>query len=295
MSLYLCIKYILLNAVLRYLYKINIYMKRLFSLFLILILFAGCLSSCKKDKGSPPALPPAESMSIDFSNFTSGKKSADFVSNSKGIEDSHYQFAVIVAGIWNLIINTTLIVPVTSFKLAENQTPVYLDDKTWQWSYNLTVAGSAYSARLTGQIRESDVLWKMYISKTGTGAFTDFLWYEGTSKIDGTGGEWKLYQSSTVPGELLQIKWTKEGTSIGTIKYTYLKNDSYKNNFIEYGLKNTPSYNAYYTIQYFNGTKVSNVSVEWNTTTFKGRIMCPEYLLGTWYCWDDKKTNSICL
>jgi hypothetical protein len=269
-------------------------MKRILYLFLILILFACCLSSCKKDKGSPPVLPPAESMSIDFSNFTSGKKSSDFVNDSKGIEDSHYQFAVIVAGIWNLIINTTLIVPVTSFKLAENQTPVYLDDKTWQWSYSVTVAGSSYSARLTGQIRESDVLWKMYMSKTGTGAFNDFLWYEGTSKIDGTGGEWKLYQSSTVPVELLQIKWTKDGALIGTIKYTYLKNDSYKNNYIEYGLKNSTPYNAYYTIQYFNGTVVSNVSIEWNTTTFKGRGMCPEYLLGTWYCWDDKKTNSIC-
>lgn len=269
-------------------------MKRLVFFLLLIMMIAGCFIGCKKDKGSPPSLPPAESMSIDFSNFTSGKKSSDLVIDYKGIEDSHYQFAVIVAGIWNLIINTTLIVPVTSFKLAENQTPVYLDDKTWQWSYSVTAGGSAYSARLTGQIRESDVIWKMYISKTGTGAFTDFLWFEGTSLIDGTGGEWTLYQSSTAPVEILEIKWTKEGTSIGTIKYTYLKNDSYFNNYIEYGLKTSTTYNAYYTIQYFNGVKVSNVNIEWNTTTFQGRVMCPEYLLGTWYCWDTKKTNSIC-
>lgn len=233
-------------------------------------------------------------MSIDFSNFTSDKKSSDIVPDSKGIEDSHCQFAVLVAGIWNLVINTSLIVPVTSFKMAVNQTPAYLDDKTWQWAYNVTAGGSSYSARLTGQIRSSDVLWKMYISKSGTGAFTDFLWFEGTSEIDGTGGQWTLYQSSTIPTALLEINWTKEGASIGTIKYVYLKNDVYKNNFIEYGLKDSTPYNAYYTIQYFNGAKVSNVNVEWSTTTYKGRIMCPEYLLGTWYCWDDTKTNSNC-
>ena len=93
-------------------------MKKLISTTLILILSIGFFVTCKKDKGTPPSLPPEESMFIDFSNFTTGKKSADLTPATKGIEDSHYQFAASVAGIWNLIINTTLIVPVTSFKLA---------------------------------------------------------------------------------------------------------------------------------------------------------------------------------
>ena len=64
------------------------------------------------------------------------------------------------------------------------------------------MAGSTYTARLTGQIRTSDVAWKMYITKEGTGGFPEFVWFEGTSKLDGTGGQWILNQSSAVTGFL---------------------------------------------------------------------------------------------
>ena len=51
-------------------------MKRLLLITLIISLPAFYFIGCKKDKGDPPVLPPYESMVIDFSNFTSKKKSA---------------------------------------------------------------------------------------------------------------------------------------------------------------------------------------------------------------------------
>ena len=80
-----------------------------------------------------------------------------------------------------------------------------------------------YKARLTGQIRTSDVYWKMYIAKEGTGGFTEFVWFEGTSKLDGTGGQWIFNESSTdKPAGSLQIDWTKTGNiNRHMIKYTY--------------------------------------------------------------------------
>lgn len=271
-------------------------MKKLLSMTLILILAAGLSTRCKKDKGAPPVLPPAESMTIDFSNFTSGVKSADFLLIPKGTEDSNFQFAAVVAGIWKLIINTTLIVPVTSFKLAVGQTPTYLDTKTWQWSYNVTVASVNYKAKLTGVIRSTDVQWKMLITKDGAGAFTDFLWFEGTSKLDGTGGQWILYQSPQVPGAIVKIDWTKSGTTMGYVRYTYTKTaDSFKDSYIEYGL--TSSTLAYYTVHYYNSTllKFSDVNVEWNPAAHNGKVKCPDYLGDTkWYCWDTNKINVTC-
>jgi len=269
-------------------------MKKLLSLSLLLILFSGFFSGCKKDKGDPPALPPQESMTIDFSNFDTQTKSADLFQGQKGTENSNYDFAAAVAVIWKVIINTTLAVPVASFSLAINQTPVYLSKNNWQWSYSVTVAGVTYKARLTGTIMTGNVAWKMFITKEGTGGFTDFLWFEGTSKLDGTGGQWILNQSSVVPTAILQIDWTKSGTSMGTVKYTYIKNDTFKTSYIEYGLT-TAALNAYYTIHYYNQVKFSDVNVEWNTTTHNGRVKCPEYL-GTsdWYCWDANKINIVC-
>lgn len=270
-------------------------MKKLFSLGLLLILLSGGFTGCKKDKGNPPKLPPQESMAIDFSNFDGQKKSAEMISGLKGTDNSNFEFAATVAIVWESIINSNLAIPVASFKLAIDQNPVYLSDKTWQWSYSVPVANVTYKARLTGEIRANDVAWKMYITKDGTAGFTDFLWFEGTSKLDGLGGQWTLYQSPQSPTAILQIDWTKTGTSNGTVKYTYIKeNDAFKDSYIEYGLITNPL-NAYYTIHYYKDGEFSDVFIEWNTTNHNGRVKSLEYLPdANWYCWNEQKINVNC-
>jgi hypothetical protein len=261
-------------------------MKKIFSLFLILALAPGFFTGCKKDKGVAPALPPSESMTIDFSNFTSG---------TKGTNPSNWEYAATVAGVWNVIISTTLAIPVAAYKIALAQTPVNIANKTWQWSYNVSVATVTYKARLTGLIRTSDVQWKMYVSRDGTGGFAEFLWFEGTSELDGTGGQWILYQSALAPDALLQIDWTKTDASIGSVQYKYVKDDPFKNSFIIYGLTTNPL-NAYYTVHYydFGIANFSDVNIEWNTTTHNGRVKSSNYLLGDWYCWDAGKVDVTC-
>jgi len=271
-------------------------MKKILSAALIFVLSTGFFTACKKDKGVAPTLPPAESMTIDFTNYTSGKKSVEVLPGQKGINPSNWEYAATVAGVWNVIISTTFAVPVATYKLVVGQTPVNIADKTWQWSYNATVATVTYKARLTGLIRTGDVQWKMYITREGTGGFAEFLWFEGTSKLDGTGGQWILYQSAVAPDAILQIDWTKTATANGSvIKYTYVKNDPFVNSFIEYGLT-TNALNAYYTIHYYDYgmAKYSDVSIEWNTATHNGRVKSSNYLLGDWYCWDAAKADAVC-
>ncbi len=67
-------------------------MKKVFALIFVLILSAGFIISCKKDKGNPPVLPPPESMIIDFSNFTTAKKSLEVLPGQKGTENSNWEF-----------------------------------------------------------------------------------------------------------------------------------------------------------------------------------------------------------
>jgi hypothetical protein len=269
-------------------------MKKLFPLVIVLIISIVLSDGCKKDKGDPPVLPPAESMTIDFSNFTSAKKSLEVQPGTKGTENSNWQFAATVAGIWKQIINLTLVVPVSAYKIALNQTPVFVSGKTWQWSYDVTVASVVYKARLTGEIRTSDVQWKMYITRTGTGGFDEFLWFEGTSKTDGSSGQWTLNQDPQAPVSFLQIDWAKTSSVVGNIKYTYLKNDAFKTSYIEYGLTSN-ALNAYYTVHYYNGVKFSDVSIEWNTTTKNGHVKSVDYLGdANWYCWDSNRVNTVC-
>jgi hypothetical protein len=269
-------------------------MKRILLFTFIIILPAAILTSCKKDKGDPPALPPAESMIIDFSNFSNSTKGTDFSGDIKGTENSTYEFAALAAGVWKLIINTTLFVPVTAFKASLTQTPEYIDDKTWQWTYNITSAAVTYSARLTGQIGTTEVIWKMYITKTGNGAYSDFLWFEGTSEIDGTSGQWILYQSPQTAQKCLQIDWTRSGKSISKVIYTWIKNnDPFKTSYIEYGLV-TGTLDSYFTIHYYTGSKFSDVDIKWDSETKNGRIRSLDYLENKWYCWDSNYINVTC-
>jgi hypothetical protein len=265
-------------------------MKKIFILLLLTVVISTFLTSCKKDKGNPPTLPPKESMTIDFSNFGTGK-SGD-IALSKGIEDSYWSFSALVAGYFRAYEVVILAVPVAAFKLAIEKTPTYVENKTWQWSYNVPALSSTYKARLTGQIRTSDVLWQMYISKEGSGAFTEFVWFEGTSKLDGTGGTWTLKKSPTEQVSFLTINWTRTGTTMGTVTYTYVVSGDSYGSFITYGKKTTGIYDAYYTIHYYNGVGFSEVDVQWSTTGRNGTVKCLAFFGDSnYHCWDGNYGN----
>jgi hypothetical protein len=272
-------------------------MKKLFTLSLIVILSAGLFTSCKKDNGNPPTLPPKESLKMDFTNFETAKKSVDLISAPKGVEDTYWNFAALVVGYWRSIVVGTVAVPMASFELALTKTPVFLENKTWQWSYSVTVLSVTYKARLTGQIRSSDVLWKMYITREGTGGFPEFLWFEGTSKSDGTGGTWTLNHSQQFVEPLLQIVWTKTGTTLTTVKYSYVRElnnaraaDPFKTSYVEFS-RLTGTYDCKFTIHYWNGTAFSNVEIEWNKANHLGRVKSSDFLAGAWYAWDGNYGN----
>lgn len=272
-------------------------MKKLLVIIMLFVFSGTLFHGCKKDHGNPPELPPAGSMMIDFSNFETGSKSDIPMAMPKGSQTSNWEFAAGVAFIWNSIIYTTLAVPVKSFQLAADYKASYVDNDTWQWSYSATVLNITYKARLTGQIMTNDIQWKMYITREGTGGFNEFLWFEGTSKKDGTSGQWTLNLSPQSQVPVLQIDWTKTGEAIGTIKFTYIKTgDAFKDSYIEYGLT-TNTLNAFYNIHYYNSTYLQfyDLNVEWSTSLHNGKVKCPAFFgNANWYCWDSNHINITC-
>ena len=272
-------------------------MKKSFALLIVSAILMTQFSSCKKDKGDPPVLPAAGSMAIDFSNFDQTGKGEYSVSFPKSTPNSNWELAAGAALLWKAIIYTTLAVPVHAFQLAIDEQPVYIDDRTWEWNATTTVLSVTYKARLTGQATASNNIWKMYITKEGTGGFTDFLWFEGTSNPDGTAGQWKLYESPANPGEIVKIDWTAVSGTAASVKYTFTKTgNTFAGSNIEYGLTQN-SLNAYYSIYYYNSTaeEFFDMEVEWSTTLKNGRVKCLKFFGDSeWHCWDSNYLNVDC-
>lgn len=282
-------------------------MKNLFSILLAITLITGLLLGCKK-KGDPPVLPPVETMLIDYSDFVIPQKSSVIEGKIKGIsavENSNFEKAATVVGLWNLIIATKIAVPVAAFQHAFANQPVYLDNKKWEWKYSVDAIGATYTARLTGQIRDADVKWEMYIAKEGVDAFTEFLWFEGTSALDGKSGQWILNHSHLLNVPLLQIDWTLNNTSVGSVRYTYIMElnengdpETFKGSYIEYGLT-TNTLNAYYNV-HVNITGIQNdfkeVLIEWSTENHNGRIKSSYFFQDElWHCWDGNGNDVDCI
>jgi hypothetical protein len=280
-------------------------MKKLTTVLLITALIAVIFSGCKKNSDNAPSLPPAKSMTIDFSNFTTVKKSVDISNQANStLTNANWFLASTTAGFWNIILTVNLVVPVAAFKAAIDNKPVLTGDKKWQWSYTANAVGATYNARLTGEIRTNDVKWEMYISRTGAGAFSEFLWFSGTSALDGKSGQWILNLSQTFQEPFLQIDWIVTGTDIGSIKYTYIRDlkdnrtpDLFKTSYIEYGLK-SQTLNGFYNIHFNNSTTISDfkdVYIEWSTTAHNGHIKALHYYQDSnWHCWDGTGLDVTC-
>jgi len=272
-------------------------MKKHFAFTLLLVIIIPLFQGCEK-KGNPPVLPPAGSMIMDFSNFRDAAKSDYSLPGIKGAEDVNYSLAKTVVGIWNTLLFVNLAIPVAAFQKAIENKPSYLDNKKWQWKYNVNVLSATYTARLTGQITSANVKWEMYISREGAGGFPEFLWFEGTTALDGKSGRWTLNESREAQVPFLQIDWQMTGTEVGSVKYTYIKNgSSFKDSYIEYGLK-TGSYNAFYNVYFYESTaymRFVTVDIEWNTSGHNGRIKAADYFGDTaWHCWDSNGNDITC-
>lgn len=281
-------------------------MKRSISISFLMVLVSGLFFGCEKKEDTPaPSLPPSGTMSIDFSNFSTKKSviAETEVKETAVADKSNWAFAATVAGVWNTILAVNLAIPVASFNLAVDNTPEYLGNSKWEWRYDFNVIGATYKARLTGQTRPTDVKWEMYISREGVGAFSELLWYEGTSSSDGKSGQWILNHSQQFPEPVLQIDWTITGSDASNIKYTYIRvlkddrtADLFKTSFIEYGLT-TNTLNSFYNVHQNTGmlNVFNDIFIEWSTTNHNGHVKAnSHYQDDLWHCWNETGDNITC-
>ncbi len=242
--------------------------------FLIIITaLSVVLASCKikeEETGSAPTLPTAASFVMSFDDFDTSVATRDAAMNVIVATTSNYNYAATNIGVWNLVLQVGLAIPVASFVEAFNHDPKKQSDGSWLWAYSFSVAGVPHTAKLYGKVAGTNVEWDMYISRAG--GYTDFHWYEGTSRIDGTQGTWTLMKDPDNARAFISIEWHRNA-SAGTsdIKYTNVEvSTDGLGDYIHYGVTTNATYNAYYDIN--DASASSLIEIEWNRTTTAGRV-----------------------
>jgi hypothetical protein len=247
----------------------------------ILVFFTVIIVACEKDKKStPPELPPLSSFSMQVSEFGSVEKQAGSYNN--------FLTAVLATSYWNSILTANLAVPVASYAEALKQNAQRLDNNTFEWTYQVTVRDTLYSANLFAFIESDKINLEMHISKEG--GFQDFVWYTGTFNLQRTEGQWTIQDNPENNTSWLNIMWHHDyEAKTFDIKYTNeYPTSNYKDSFIKYGIRNDSAYDAFYTI--YNSPEDKNFDIELNTTTHEGRI----YYESLWHCWDAYGLDAVC-
>ena len=271
-------------------------MKKLFKLntflsFVMAVLLIITSNSCKKDeKDTLPELPPVEALMMDFSFFTENGPQY----KSAVISYDNFSYSVLNVLTWNAVAISVVALPVAAYAEAFNHEAVYLGENSWQWAYSKTVGEMTFSVKLVSKrISNEEFTLKMIVSKSGQDGFENFTWFEGTVRYDGTSATWDLYESPLVTDPVLNITWSMDWEKeLYTIKYTYVKTGTdLTNSYIEHGVTEDTSFDAYYTISLPAGA----VNIEWNRTTKAGRVKSPENFGDSeWHCWDENFLDVIC-
>lgn len=270
-------------------------MKQYLAILFGVLIFASCDN--KELARTAPEIPPVETMIIDFGNMADATKSASATKINWG-------YSALNVGVWSGIIGTTFAVPVAAFRAAFGQQPTVVSDLIWQWEYSVEGFTSQYSARLVGELESaSKIKWEMYISKTGINPFNEFLWFEGTSNIDGQSGQWILYHSAGLPDKTIQVDWIKEDKQVGEIKYTYVREkndqrlaDKFYGSNLTYGLQDN-DLDAFVNIHAFDfeSGMFLDTDIEWSRTSYNGHVKAEHFFNDTnWHCWDSQGSDIQC-
>lgn len=257
-----------------------------FIAWILLFPLVGCE---KEEQNKAPELPPESSFIIDFSDFEDETKNLV-------IDDTYQNFglAVLHVSLWNTIITLHLAVPIAAYREAFNHEPVEQADGSWLWTYTMQAGLANYTANLYGKTEGVNINWEMYISKSGPGAFDDFLWYSGESHMAGTEGTWTLYKAPAEAVPYVGIEWHNNLDGTFDITYTnIIPNGPENGGYISHGITKDLPYNAFYEI--FNKGQNNLVEINWSRLTKAGHIKDPKfYNDDEFHCWDEAGIDISC-
>ncbi len=280
----------------------------------VLILMLGFTWGCKSEEEeaggvatteTAPALPPVQSMMVDFSTmgFGSSPNSIDLSSNrsiSHSILGTHFADAAIVVLYWNVAVITNLAIPAMVFGVAGSQPAVDEGNRTWTWTIpSTTIGAKQVSAQLTGVVSEDGtaVGWSMKINATPTDAndcCTNFEWFTGEHTVHAGNGTWQFYDPAAPAAaeKNWAIAWNVASSTEKTLTFTNNSSDATTDSWgngsdLKYAVSGDT---VTFTAQ--NSIKNNATIINWNTADTSGNIRYDDG--STKGCWNTEKKDAAC-
>jgi len=265
--------------------------------FLAIILVASVAlagTSCKKKKdpptpGTPPDLPPIESLEMDFSDF-------DYLptkGSAKIIEDTYvnYTAAYNSVGFWKALLEDDLLaVPVAALANAHTKTAQEVSSGTFEWSLSFSAQSTSYTGTLTAV--KGSTTYSLELSLI-PGSGSAFKFFDATISNDLSSADWQIYEDDMGSVKVLDGLYSMNSTSgFESLEYTYVKSgETEYNSSIEYNY--TPA--ADYDAAFYMSMSTGDVDVEWDTASDAGRVKSIAAFSDTdWHCWNDILADITC-
>jgi len=260
------------------------------SLLSLLFLVVSCTDNPSDIGGTPPELPPASSMNMDFSTFQNSQKLEYTTVQSA----DNFGRAVSVALVLKAVVDANLAIPKLLFAAASksNVKAQLNDNEKWEWSYTKTASSNTYSVRLVASREGNDmVTWECYVTNTKLG-LDNQLFFKGTANSNATQGTWTYYnlQNTNSQEEISQISWAVKGQNDVSLKLVVASDrNGYKGDYIKYAFDGSVK-----TASYYDAGADETTKLQVNVDTHAGFIKSPNYNNGMQSCWDDNLKDTAC-
>jgi hypothetical protein len=267
------------------------YFKLIYSYLSIIVLLSFLLISCgKDDEPTAPELPSIESFEMKFTEPKIEEKSAMGTTNWSNSKTIVTTFSTLSA--------TYMVVPIAAYKAMLDKKPIYLGNNTWEWTSSVEVVGATYTATLKATTISTSTdtyaaSWEMKMSKTGIIAFTDFVWFSGTTTK--TSATWSIFSNPALPFEAVKVQTTFDENRLPTsLRYTFSSPIiSHSGSYCEWGKIKGAEFDRYYTVHLSSLPRTAKI--EWSAEFGHGRIQSISLYNDTlWHCWNALKLDVTC-
>ena len=268
--------------------KDNVMMNRLkrTAVFAMAVMVLFTVTSCDKEKiENRPELPPVESLVMDFSDFSAPPAAM----KSSELSYVNFLFSYTTVSFWSASAVLVTALPVAAYTHALSQTPEYLGENTWEWSFEFQHNSLSYLATLTGKrLNNEEFSMDMVISPASMPE-EGVKWFDGVIRYDHTSADWTVYKEGSLA--VLEIAWNMDyETEEADLTYTYVEPDKEETgSYIMWAYRPGEVYDAAYTVSMSQGM----TNIEWNVSTIEGRVKALAYFEDEeWHCWDSY-TNGL--